>query len=55
MLSPILCVAGLPKRSWAKMSQVRTLAIERCGKRIGRLGPEELAQVLAGLDEIIGD
>ena len=50
-----LSAAGLPKRSWVKMGQVRTLAIERIGKRIIRLAPEELAQVLAGLDEIIGD
>jgi mRNA interferase MazF len=46
---------GLPKRSWVKMSQIRTLAIERIGKKIGRLEPEDLAQVLAGFDEIIGD
>jgi len=46
--------AGLPKRSWVKMSQVRTLAVERIGKRIGRLAPEDMAQVLAGLEEIIG-
>ena len=47
--------AGLPKRSWVKMGQVRTLAVERLGKRLGRLAPEDLAQVIAGLDEIIGD
>jgi mRNA interferase MazF len=46
---------GLPKRSWVKMSQIRTLAVERVGKRLGRASPEELAQVLDGLWEIIGD
>ena len=46
---------GLPKRSWVKISQVRTLATERVGKRIVRLTPEELAQVVDGLNEIIGD
>ena len=44
----------LPKRSWVKISQIRTLAVERLGKRLGRVTPEELAQVLDGLDEIIG-
>ena len=44
----------LPKRSWVKISQIRTLAVERVGKRLGRAAPEELAQVLEGLDEIIG-
>jgi mRNA interferase MazF len=47
--------ARLPKRSWVKISQIRTLAIERLGRRIGRLSPEETAQVVEGLNEIIGD
>src|SRR5512140_3660579 len=41
----------LPKRSWAKISQVRTLAVERIGKRLGRATPEEMAQVIEGLHE----
>lgn len=46
---------GLPKRSWVKISHVRTLAVERIGKRIARLAPEEIAHILEGLNEIIGD
>ena len=46
---------GLPKRSWVKISQVRTLAAERIGKRIARLTLEELSQVIDGLNEIIGN
>ena len=45
---------GLPKRSWVKISQIRTLAVERIGKRLGDATPEELVQVLDGLDEILG-
>jgi mRNA interferase MazF len=45
---------GLPKKSWVKISQIRTLAVERIGKVIGRASPEELAQVVEGLNEIIG-
>ncbi len=44
----------LPKRSWVKISQIRTLATERVGKRLARASPEELAQVLEGLNEILG-
>ncbi len=44
----------LPKKSWVKISQIRTLAVERIGKRLGRATPEELAQVIEGLDEIMG-
>lgn len=45
---------GLPKKSWVKISQIRTLAVERIGKVIGRASPEEVAQVIEGLNEIIG-
>ena len=44
----------LPKKSWIKISQVRTLAVERIGKKLGRATPEELAQVIEGLNEIVG-
>ncbi len=49
-----LTTRGLPKRSWVKVSQVRTLAVERLGRRIGRASAEELDQVVDGLNEIIG-
>lgn len=45
---------GLPKRSWIKISQVRTLAAERLGRRLARASDEELARVVEGLSEIIG-
>jgi mRNA interferase MazF len=46
---------GLPKRSWVKISQIRTLSMERIGRRLGWVSPEELNQVLEGLQEIIGE
>ena len=46
--------AGLAKRSWVKISQIRTLSIDRIGQRIARASEEELARVLDGLNEIIG-
>ncbi len=45
---------GLPKRSWVKISQIRTLAIERIGRRLGRATAEELTNTIEGLNEIIG-
>lgn len=45
---------GLPKRSWVKISQIRTLSVERIGKKLGRASPEELAQLVEGINEIIG-
>jgi len=47
--------AELPKRSWAKIGQVRTLSVRRIGGRLGRVSPEELARVIEGLLEIVGD
>jgi mRNA interferase MazF len=49
-----LSMPGLPKKSWVKVSQVRTLSSERLGPRIGRVSAEELGLVIEGLNEIIG-
>jgi mRNA interferase MazF len=45
----------LPKQSWVKIGQIRTLAVERLGKKLGRVSPEELNRVVEGLNEIISD
>lgn len=44
---------GLSKRSWVKISQVRTLSTERLGKKLARVSEEDLARVVEGLNEII--
>lgn len=44
---------GLPRRSWVKISQVRTLSVERIGRRLGRLAPEVVDLLVDGLNEII--
>jgi mRNA interferase MazF len=44
----------LPKRSWVKISQIRTLSVERLGRKIGRVPAEELDLVVEGLNEIMG-
>ena len=46
--------ARLPKRSWIKISQIRTLSVERLGRKIAHLSPEELDRVVEGLNEIVG-
>jgi mRNA interferase MazF len=45
---------GLPKRSWVKIGQVRTLSVERIGKKLSSASLEELTQVIEGLREILG-
>jgi mRNA interferase MazF len=44
----------LPKRSWVKISQVRTLSVQRLGETIGQVSAEELDSLIAGLNEIVG-
>jgi mRNA interferase MazF len=49
-----LAAAALPKQSWVKISQIRTLSVERLGRKITRISAEELDQIVEGLNEIIG-
>ena len=44
----------LSKRSWVKISQIRTLSVKRIRKKISKASEEELAAIIEGLNEIIG-
>lgn len=44
----------LPKKSWVKISQIRTLSVQRLGKKLGKVTAEELENIIEGLNEIIG-
>jgi mRNA interferase MazF len=43
----------LPKPSWVKISQIRTISAERLGKKIGALEAETLGQLIDGLFDLI--
>ncbi len=45
----------LPKQSWVKISQIRTLSTERIGRKLARAKPEEMNQIIEGLLEIISE
>jgi mRNA interferase MazF len=47
-------VPGLAKRSWVLIHQLRTLSVERLGRRLARLPDESVARIVDGLTEIIG-
>ncbi len=53
-LTLVLTASKLPKKSWVKISQIRTLSVKRIGKKITSASEEELAVVIDGLSEIIG-
>ncbi|HIJ74042.1 MAG TPA: type II toxin-antitoxin system PemK/MazF family toxin [Candidatus Hydrogenedentes bacterium] len=46
-LSLQITSCSLPKRSWVKMSQIRTLAADRIGRKPGRVSPEEMALLMS--------
>ena len=45
----------LPKKSWVKISQIRTLSTLRIKNKLGEVTPEELIQIIDGLNEIISE
>jgi mRNA interferase MazF len=45
---------SLPKKSWVKISQIRTLSSQRLGKKLGKASAEELEHIIEGLNQIIG-
>ena len=44
----------LPKPSWVKISQIRTLSTERLGGRIGRVADDDLTRLIGGLLQLVG-
>lgn len=50
-----LASTKLPKKSWAKISQIRTLSVKRLGEKIGKVSARELALVVEGLNELVSD
>lgn len=44
----------MPKSSWVKISQIRTISVDRLGKKIAVLDPETLGQLIDGLLELVG-
>jgi len=46
---------SLPKPTWIKISQIRTLSVERLGKKMGHVSEAEMSQIMEGLNEIIGE
>jgi len=50
-----LADSRLSKPSWVKISQIRTLSVKRIGKKLAEASDEELALIIDGLNEIIGN
>lgn len=44
----------LSRPAWVKISQIRTLSVDRLGRRLGQIEDPEITQILEGLNEILG-
>ncbi|MBI1882911.1 MAG: type II toxin-antitoxin system PemK/MazF family toxin [Chlamydiae bacterium] len=44
----------LPKPSWVKIGQIRTLSVKRLGQKLSNLGEEEVNRIIEGLLDIVG-
>ena len=44
----------LPKPSWVKISQIRTLSTQRLGKMIAKVDEKDLNAILSGLNRLCG-
>jgi mRNA interferase MazF len=44
---------NMPKKSWVKISQIRTLSVLRLKGKLGEVSVEELDTIIEGLNEII--
>ena len=43
----------LPKESWLKISQIRTISAERLGSRVGRLASTDLENLVNGFLQLV--
>jgi mRNA interferase MazF len=53
-LTLVLPAGTLPKPSWVKISQIRTISVDRLGQRIATLDTDSLSQLIDGLLELVG-
>lgn len=44
----------LPKPSWVKIDQIRTLSVKRLGRKLAHLDEEEVNRIIEGLLDIVG-
>jgi mRNA interferase MazF len=54
-LTTELACKDLPKRSWVKIGQIRTLSTQRLGRKIGKASRSDLDLIVEGLTEIIDE
>lgn len=45
----------LPKRSWVKITQIRTISNDRIGNYIGQVNIQQMKEILAAINDLIGE
>ena len=46
---------SLPKRSWVKTTQIRTISNDRLGDYIGQINITQMNEILAAINDLIGE
>lgn len=47
--------SSLPKQSWVKITQIRTISNERIGDYIGQINIAQMKEIIAAIDDLIGE
>lgn len=45
----------LPKRSWVKITQIRTISNDRLANYIGRIDATQMNEIIAAINDLIGE
>lgn len=46
---------SLPKRSWVKITQIRTISNDRIGNYIGQISSQQMNEIVAAINDLIGE
>jgi mRNA interferase MazF len=46
---------SLPKRSWVKITQIRTISNDRIGNYIGEISTQQMNEIVAAINDLIGE
>ncbi|AFZ37484.1 transcriptional modulator of MazE/toxin, MazF [Stanieria cyanosphaera PCC 7437] len=47
--------SSLPKQSWVKITQIRTISNERIGDYIGQIDIAQMKEIILAIDDLIGE
>jgi mRNA interferase MazF len=46
---------SLPKRSWVKITQIRTISSDRIGNYIARINTQQMNEIVSAINDLVGE